>query len=129
MSSIAENFFTEATTDYWQNLTSGIPSRFSATPPYRFGYPVRLPCGRFLVLPLRRLPDGSRAVASLIANQASNVVVAALANHMAAQARTLGADVIVGLTYARPSLCLTGGRPPRSVALCATRIFAQVLVL
>lgn len=97
MSSIAGNFFTEATTDYWQSLTPEVPSRFSATPPYRFGYPVRLPCGRFLVLPLRRLPDGSRAVASLIANQASNVVIAALADHMGEQARTLGADVIVGL--------------------------------
>jgi adenine/guanine phosphoribosyltransferase-like PRPP-binding protein len=43
------------------------------------------------------LPDGDRAVASLIANQASNIVVAALADHMATQARALDAQIIVGL--------------------------------
>ncbi len=93
----AHDAFTEPTTAYWQDLTPEIPARFSATPPYRFGYPVRLPCGRFLVLPLRRLPDGDRAVASLIANQAATGVVAALAEHMATQARTLEAEIIVGL--------------------------------
>lgn len=88
---------TEATTGYWQELTPEIPARFSATAPYRFGYPVTLPCGRILVLPLRRLPDGDHAVASLIANQASHLVVAALADHMAAQARMFDAEIIVGL--------------------------------
>ena len=63
----ASETYTEATTGYWQELTPDIPSRFSPTPPFRFGYPVTLPCGRILVLPLRRLPDGDRAVASLIA--------------------------------------------------------------
>jgi adenine/guanine phosphoribosyltransferase-like PRPP-binding protein len=93
----ANDTYTEPTTGYWQDLTKEIPARFSATPPYRFGYPVRLPCGRILVLPLRRLPDGHRAVASLIANQASTLVVAALADHMATQARALDAQIIVGL--------------------------------
>ena len=89
--------YTEATTGYWQDLTPEIPARFPATPPYRFGYPATLPCGRVLVLPLRNLPDGDRAVASLIANQASNLVVAALADHMATQARTFDAEIVVGL--------------------------------
>ncbi|SFJ27478.1 phosphoribosyltransferase [Bradyrhizobium sp. cf659] len=89
--------YTEATTGYWQDLTPEVPARFSATPPYRFGYPATLPCGRILVLPLRRLPDGDRAVASLIANQASNLVVATLADHMATQARTFDAEIVVGL--------------------------------
>jgi len=89
--------YTEATTGYWQDLTPEIPARFPATPPYRFGYPTTLPCGRVLVLPLRELPDGDRAVASLIANQASNLVVAALADHMATQARTFDAEIVVGL--------------------------------
>src|ERR1700678_2268813 len=89
--------YTEPTTGYWQELTPEVPARFSATPPFRFGYPVTLPCGRILVLPLRRLPDGHRAVASLIANQASSLVVAVLADHMAALARALDAEVIVGL--------------------------------
>ena len=89
--------YTEATTGYWQDLTPEVPARFPATPPYRFGYPATLPCGRVLVLPLRELPDGDRAVASLIANQASNLVVAALADHMATQARTFDAEIVVGL--------------------------------
>jgi adenine/guanine phosphoribosyltransferase-like PRPP-binding protein len=93
----ANKTYTEPTTGYWQELTAEIPPGFSAGPPYRFGYPVRLPCGRILVLPLRRLPSGDRAVASLIANQASNAVVAALADHMAAQARALDAEIVVGL--------------------------------
>jgi adenine/guanine phosphoribosyltransferase-like PRPP-binding protein len=94
---IENDSYTEPTTSYWQDLTPEIPTRFQAAPPYRFGYPVRLPCGRILVLPLRRLPDGHRAVASLIANQASNIVVAALADHMSTQARALDAEIIVGL--------------------------------
>ena len=89
--------YTEATTGYWQDLTPEVPARFPATPPYRFGYPATLPCGHVLVLPLRELPDGDRAVASLIANQASNLVVAALADHMATQARTFDAEIVVGL--------------------------------
>ncbi|EJN07254.1 PRPP-binding protein, adenine/guanine phosphoribosyltransferase [Bradyrhizobium sp. YR681] len=89
--------YTEATTGYWQELTPDVPARFPAAPPYRFGYPVTLPCGRILVLPLRRLPDAERAVASLIANQASNLVIAALADHMATQARAFDAEIIVGL--------------------------------
>jgi adenine/guanine phosphoribosyltransferase-like PRPP-binding protein len=93
----ANDTYTEPTTGYWQDLTPEIATRFSATPPYRFGYPVSLPSGRTLVLPLRRLPDGNRAVASLIANQASNIVVAALADHMATRARALDAQIIVGL--------------------------------
>ena len=89
--------FTEPTTDYWQDLTDGVPARFSAEPPYRFGYPVHLPDDRVLVLPLRRLPAGDKAVASLIANQASHAVLAALADHMAVLARNIGAEVLVGL--------------------------------
>jgi adenine/guanine phosphoribosyltransferase-like PRPP-binding protein len=93
----ANETYTEPTTGYWQVLTPEVPARFPATPPYRFGYPVNLPCGRTLVLPLRRLPDGNHAVASLIANQASTIVVAALADHMASHARALDAQIIVGL--------------------------------
>ena len=93
----ANETYTEATTGYWQELTTKIPPRFPASPPFRFGYPVRLPCGRILVLPLRALPGGNRAVASLIANQASTIVVAALADHMAAEARAFDAEIVVGL--------------------------------
>lgn len=89
--------FTEPTTDYWQSLTLDVPEEFRALPPFRNGYPVRLPCGSVLVLPLRELPDGGHAVASLIANQASHAVAATLADHMAARARELKPDLVVGL--------------------------------
>ena len=94
---IGDTTFTEPTTDYWQEIVAKVPARFSRTPPYRYGYPVTLPDGRFLVLPLRRLPDGVHAVASLIANQASHSVVATLAAHMAALVHPLDADILVGL--------------------------------
>src|SRR6202167_1903003 len=122
----ANDTFTEPTTGYWQDLTREIPTRFSATPPYRFGYPVSLPCGRILVLPLRRLPDGNRAVASLIANQASTIVVAALADHMATQARALDAEVVVGLPtlgLAFASLVAERLGQPRYVPLGYSRKF------
>lgn len=64
---------------------------------------MRLPDGRVLVLPLRRLPEGGRAVASLIANQASFEVVAALADHMTDLTRATGAEVVIGM----PTLGLT----------------------
>ncbi len=89
--------FTEPTLAYWQDLHEEVPPRYSSAPPHRFGYPVRLPDGRVLVLPLRSVPPGERAVASLIANQASHAVVDALADIMAALARDLGAERIVGL--------------------------------
>jgi adenine/guanine phosphoribosyltransferase-like PRPP-binding protein len=90
-------FFTEPTTGYWQELTADVPARFSAAPPYRFGYPARLPDDRVLVLPLRQLPTDDLAVASLIANQASHPVLAVLADHMAALARSFEAEIVVGL--------------------------------
>lgn len=122
----ASETYTEPTTGYWQELTTEIPDRFSATPPYRYGYPANLPCGRILVLPLRQLPDGPRAVASLIANQASNIVVAALADHMATQARVLDAEVIVGLPtlgLAFASLVAERLGQPRYVPLGYSRKF------
>jgi adenine/guanine phosphoribosyltransferase-like PRPP-binding protein len=90
-------FFTEPTTGYWQELTADVPARFSAAPPYRFGYPARLPDDRVLVLPLRQLPTDDLAVASLIANQASHPVLAVLADHMAALAGSFDAEIVVGL--------------------------------
>jgi adenine/guanine phosphoribosyltransferase-like PRPP-binding protein len=123
---MASETYTEPTTGYWQELTPEIPARFSATPPYRFGYPVDLPCGRILVLPLRQLPDRHRAVASLIANQASNTVVSALADHMATQARALDAEVVVGLPtlgLAFASLVAERLGQPRYVPLGYSRKF------
>ena len=50
-----------------------------------------------LVLPLRPLPDGKHAVASLIANQASLAVVRALARSMTELARPAAADFVIGV--------------------------------
>lgn len=95
--------FVEPTTGYWQALHADPPATLRQGPPYRLGYPVRLPCGRVLVLPLRALPDGRHAVASLIVNQASHAVVDALAGHMAALAQPVAPEIVVGV----PTLGLT----------------------
>ena len=123
---MSEAFFTEATVGYWQELTACVPPRFSVVPPFRFGYPARLPDERILVLPLRQLPAGNIAVASLIANQASHAVVAALAGHMATHAESFRADILIGLPtlgLAFASLVATQLGQPRYVPLGYSRKF------
>jgi adenine/guanine phosphoribosyltransferase-like PRPP-binding protein len=87
--------WTAPTTNFWQSLREQAPD---AAPPWRRRVPVRLPDGRWLDLPIRKL-NGSpgRAVASLIANQASHAVVRALSEHMAALCRPCAPDVLIGL--------------------------------
>lgn len=97
------NSRTPSTTGYWQQFLDGWPNGAAPKPPYRLDYPAGLPDGRVLVLPLRELPGGNRAVASLIINQASFTVVEALADHMSRLAGAAAADVIVGV----PTLGLT----------------------
>lgn len=87
----------EPTTAYWQAILPADDPAGKAVPPYRLGFPARLPDGRILMLPIRRLPDGTRATASLIANHASFEVVATLSEMMAELARPLQADVVVGM--------------------------------
>ena len=67
------------------------------------GYPARFEDGRILLLPIRRLPDGSGALASLIVNQASFAVVDALAGCLAQKLAPFAPDIVVGL----PTLGLT----------------------
>lgn len=123
--------FTEATTGYWQRLLEGAEAEraLEATPPWRFGFPARLPDGRVLVLPIRALPEaeagpgraaGARAgsaqaawqgqaplprqaVASLLVNQASLSVVDELGRFLAQALAPLAPEVLVGL----PTLGLT----------------------
>ncbi|NNG03407.1 MAG: phosphoribosyltransferase [Inquilinus sp.] len=80
---------------FWQDLLPpGPPER----PPYRDAYVARLPDGRGILLPLRPLPDApDRAVASLIVNQAGFAVEQAVIDAMAERARTIAADIVVGL--------------------------------
>lgn len=85
------------TTNFWQALHASPPAGLPAAPPYTDSYPVTLPDGRILVLPLRPLPDGAHAVASLIANHAAFAVVDALSVAMADLARDDRPDLIVGL--------------------------------
>ncbi|MEJ1160041.1 phosphoribosyltransferase [Prosthecomicrobium sp. N25] len=83
---------------YWQTLEprgtpTGVPEGG-----HRDGFPALLPDGRVLRLPIRVLPgDGTRAVASLIVNQASFAVEDALADGMAELARGFDPAVIVGV--------------------------------
>lgn len=97
--------FTEPTTDYWQQILPGDalgPQELS--PPWRYGYPARLPDGRFLMLPIRPFRDNpSRAAASLICTQASFDVAEALALMLAQQLAPLQPDTVIGL----PTLGLT----------------------
>jgi adenine/guanine phosphoribosyltransferase-like PRPP-binding protein len=67
------------------------------------GYPARLDDGRILLLPIRPLPDGQRALASLIINQASFAVVDVIAAQLASKLARSRPDIIVGL----PTLGLT----------------------
>jgi adenine/guanine phosphoribosyltransferase-like PRPP-binding protein len=95
--------WTGPTTDFWQTLRADAPD---AAPPWKYRVPVRLPDGRWLDLPVRKLAgaldrngdrSGDRAVASLIANQASHEVVRALSIHMAALCRPFAPDLVIGL--------------------------------
>ena len=76
---------------YWQQF--GAPPASRA--PYRESYPAPMPDGTVLDLPLRDFSDF--AVAGLIANQASFLVMRRLAGWMTEAARPLGAEVVVGL--------------------------------
>ncbi len=86
------------TTASWQTIRAAADVPVLPQPPFRYSYPARLPDGSYLDLPLRRMAGApGRAVASLIANQASFDVVEALAGFMAELARPLSPEVIVGL--------------------------------
>lgn len=90
--------WTIATTEFWQQIESADVWRTRLKPPWRFGVPVQLSGGGVLELPIRPLPGSTdRAVASLIANQASLRVVKRLSEDMSALAARFDADIVVGL--------------------------------
>lgn len=87
--------------DFWQVIH---PSGVSAdAEPFGESFPARFADGRRLLLPIRALSDGRHGLASLIVNQASFVVLSALADDLAARLRPFAPDVVVGL----PTLGLT----------------------
>jgi adenine/guanine phosphoribosyltransferase-like PRPP-binding protein len=112
---------------FWQEIHP--PSTFPDDPAdgFRDLYPARLPDGRQIALPIRTLPgDGTRAVASLIINQASFAVEDALSDAMARALRPLDADVVIGVpTLGLPLANAVARRlgHPRMVALGTSRKF------
>jgi adenine/guanine phosphoribosyltransferase-like PRPP-binding protein len=87
--------------DFWQDIHP--PESFPTSGDVRDSYVARLPDGRQLLLPIRVLADGDRALASLIINQASFAVQDALAEALAKKIVEFNIDVIAGL----PTLGLT----------------------
>ena len=80
---------------FWQDI---LPPRAAPVSGFTDAYPATLPDGRQLLLPIRVLPgDGTRAVASLIINQASFTVADALVDGLADLLRPFAPDVIIGV--------------------------------
>jgi adenine/guanine phosphoribosyltransferase-like PRPP-binding protein len=83
--------------EFWQEIYPA--GTFDTRPAdgYRGLYPAQLPDGRQIALPIRVLPEGGKAVASLIVNQASFAVEDALVEAMAELARPFAPDVVIGV--------------------------------
>ena len=81
---------------FWQDILP--PRTVGASGGFAQAYPAALPDGRQLLLPIRVLPgDGTRAVASLIINQASFAVEDALADGLVTLLRPFAPDIIIGV--------------------------------
>ncbi len=87
--------------DFWQEIHS--PKTFGPAESHTGFFPVELDDGRQIKLPIRPLPDGEHALASLIINQASFAVQDALAKALAEKLKAFRPEIIVGL----PTLGLT----------------------
>jgi len=87
--------------DFWQEIHAA--GSFDAAGVHTAFYPATLSDGRQIQLPIRPLADGKHALASLIVNQASFVVLDVLAADLAGRLAEVEPDVIVGL----PTLGLT----------------------
>lgn len=87
--------------EFWQSLHA--PDSFKTDGPHSGFFPATLDDGRQLQLPIRPLPDGEHALASLIVNQASFPVQEALAQDLAGKLMPFDIDIVVGL----PTLGLT----------------------
>lgn len=83
---------------FWQDIAPA--GTYDTAPAEGFvdSYPAQLADGRQLLLPIRVLPgDGSRAVASMIVNQASFAVEDALAEVLVESLRPYDPEVIIGV--------------------------------
>ena len=80
--------------DFWQEIA---PPAAAAPPPWTDRFPAPLPDGRVLFLPIRPLAGTANGIASLILNQASFAVEAALADALAELLRPLEPEIVAGL--------------------------------
>ena len=87
--------------DFWQEIHS--PGTFAPADSHKGFFPAELDDGRQIMLPIRPLPDGEHALASLIINQASFPVQDALAKVLAKKLAAYEPEIVVGL----PTLGLT----------------------
>ncbi len=87
--------------DFWQEIHA--PETFGLTESHIGFFPTSLDDGRQIKLPIRPLPDGKHALASLIINQASFEVQGALAKALADKLKAFEPEIVVGL----PTLGLT----------------------
>lgn len=111
---------------YWQELRApgGFSDEIAGGLTHLF--PASLPGGREIALPIRVLPTGDRAVASLIVNQASFAVEDALAEAMAREAEAYAPEVVMGVPTLGLPLAANVARRlghPRMVALGTSRKF------
>ena len=83
--------------EFWQEIYPA--GTFDTRPAdgFRGLYPAQLPDGRQIALPIRVLPEGGKAVASLIVNQASFAVEDALVDTMVGLARPFAPEVVIGV--------------------------------
>jgi len=83
--------------EFWQTIHPA--GTFEAEPEggHADFYPAALPDGRQLLLPIRPLPDGNHALASLILNQASFEVEDTICTALAGVLEALAPDVVIGL--------------------------------
>ena len=80
---------------FWQDI---LPPQAAPTGSFTHAYPATLPDGRQLLLPIRILPgDGTKAVASLIINQASFTVADTLADGLADLLAPFAPEIIIGV--------------------------------
>ena len=89
--------------EFWQEIRPAGTCDLQPAEGFSNFYPAKLPDGSELPLPIRPLADGDHALASLIINQASFVVVDRLAALLAEQVQDMKPEIVVGL----PTLGLT----------------------
>jgi adenine/guanine phosphoribosyltransferase-like PRPP-binding protein len=110
--------------EFWQQIYPAGTFDVRPAAGFRDLYPAKLPDGRQIALPIRVLPKGDRAVASLIVNQASFAVEDALVGAMSQLARPFAPEIVIGVPTLGLPLANGVARRlghPRMVALGTSR--------